>query len=137
MKKVIIRVLFALMVFSSTLCVAQAASARDSLLIRRVDAYAISSGGTITVYVDLTGTSSMDEIGASSIIVERLNGSSWVPVKTFSPSNTAGMISYSARIYNGSVSFTPANSGTYRAVVTVYAKSNGTTDSRVLTTNTV
>lgn len=79
----------------------------------------------------------MDEIGASSIIFQCYDGSSWVSVKTFTPSNTTGMTGYNVKNYSGSVSYTPATSGSYRAVVTVYAKSNGTTESRILITNTV
>lgn len=131
MKKNIARLLVALLACTFTFGVGNA-SVQTSKLISECSSSLASSGNTVTVYFKIMGTSIMDEIGASKITVQRYNGSSWVTVKTFTLSNTAGMTSQNVRSHSGSVTYNATTSGTYRAVVEVFATLDGVTDSRTL-----
>ena len=92
----------------------------------------VASGNTVTVYYKIIGTGIMDEIGASKIVIQRYINSSWEPVKTFTKYNTVGMVDYNTISHTSSVSYTSTQSGTYRAVVEVFATLDGETDSRTL-----
>ena len=136
MKKHFVRILSILLAFSFTFCVAHA-STRASQYIYKYDALSVASDETITVYFEISGTSVMSKIGASTIVIERYNGNDWDPVRTFSSGSTTGMTGSSVKSYSGSVAYDATVSGSYRAVVTVFTTLNGGTDSRTVTTNTV
>lgn len=136
MKKHIIRSFAFLLVFACTLCTAQAAT-EASILLKRYNVQLAASGKTITAYFEVSGVLVMDEIGATEVVIERYNGSSWVPVKTFRSSNVKEMTANNVKNYNSSVSYDAVVTGTYHAVITVFATLNGESDSQTITTNTV
>ena len=85
------------------------------------------SGTTFEVWFDVTGVRGMDEIGASSIAIQRsTDGQSWTTVKTFSKSSYPSMVDKNTGCHASYVTYTGSTGYYYRARVTIYAKdSNG------------
>lgn len=131
MRKLLFRLLSASMVIICLLSVTHA-SLYASQQISECSTKLVISGNTVTAYYKINGTSIMDEIGASKIVIQRYTNSSWVPVKTFTKFNTAGMVDYNTISHTSSVSYTTTQSGTYRAVIELFATLDGETDSRTL-----
>ena len=65
------------------LCVSPAASAATNMpaasnYLAQYDAYIINNGGgSISIWFDVSGTGTMDQIGALTIILREYNGTSW------------------------------------------------------------
>lgn len=100
----------------------------------RASDYIASFGGSVcksgsTVYVNfyVTGTRTMEDIGALSIMVYKEDGT-WV--KTFLHESTSGMIDHNTGFHAGTVSFTGNANTTYKAYVGIYAGKNGGGDNR-------
>ena len=127
-----IRIVSVVLVIAALLAVpAQAAETMD----QRGSSYFASvctylwhvSGTTFEVWFDVTGVRGMDEIGASSIAIQRsTDGQSWSTVKTFSKSSYPSMVDQNTGCHASYVTYTGSTGYYYRAKVTIYAKnSNG------------
>lgn len=129
-------------IFIVSLCIAPVANAavKASYYLSSYDAYIWPTGsGNMSIYFDVEGTGTMDEIGALSIrLQERPSGSStWTTIKTYSYTNYSNMLDYDNYHYGSSVSYSGKAGYSYRAYVTVWAGKNGAGDSREILTDTV
>lgn len=108
---------------------AEIADVRASAYFTAYDSYLWkASGTTFQIWFDVIARNYMEELGVSSIEVQRsLDGGSWTTMRTYSPGTYPQMISENAVDHVGYVSYTGTSGYYYRAVVTFYAKnSNGT-----------
>lgn len=136
MKKIFIRLLALLLVCTCTVGIANATVDASSLISER-DAFLIVSGKTITVCFETVGTKIMDEVGVTSITIQYYSGDNWVTVKTFDMNNSTGLTAINTKYHGGSKSYTVLSSGSYRAVVEIYARLDDQSDSRTMITATV
>jgi len=99
----------------------------------------INSDGdkTITIGADITAIDIMSELGIKEIEIQKLTLGKWMTVDTIRGTTKNGMLETSTDIYNSSCEYSCAQSGTYRAIVTVYAKNRSGSDSVSMTTNSV
>lgn len=112
-----------IMVFSSTAFAATVENPRasDFFVVTGASLKKISTG--FEIWFNVTGKDIMDQIGASTVVVERSsNGSSWSPVKTFTKEAYPEMISTGTAFYSGHLAYTATSGYYYRAYVTFYAK---------------
>lgn len=103
------------------------ASARASYYLASYGGSVSKSGSTVYVSFAVTGTGTMDDIGALSITVYK-EDDTWV--KTFRYDTTSGMLDHNTGFHAGTVSFTGNANTTYKAYVGVYAGKNGGGDNR-------
>lgn len=104
----------------------------------RASDYLVSYGGSVyksdsTVYVSfaVTGTSTMDDIGALSIMVyESSDGEHYSLKSTFRHEATSGMLAHNTGFKAGTISFAGSVNKTYKAYICVYAGKNNDGDSR-------
>ena len=77
--------------------------------------------------------STMDDIGASEINIQRYNGVRWITETTLTPIDAPEMQDSNTTRHSASIPYTPEYSGyAYRAIVSVYAKdSSGTSTTSV------
>lgn len=119
-------VLMALVCFLSVPVYADDGSTYSSVFFSAYDSFLRNPSGTIIrIWFDVMGNGTMDEIGASSIVLERSSdGVQWTAVKTFLPENYPKMIcentsiAYDYVVYSGSYGYY------YRAYVEFYAKNS-------------
>lgn len=140
MKRKIISV-FAV-VLAIALCVAPTASAatQASQYLTAYIAYIYPEGnGNMSIYFEVEGTGTMDEIGALSIrLQEKPSGSTtWTTVETYSYVDYPNMLGYNDNFYYSSVDYSGTDGYSYRAYVTIWAGQDGDGDSRVILTDTV
>ena len=110
------------------------AHARASNYIFSYGASMVADGnGKVSVWFDITGTGTMDEIGSTTIIVYE-NG---VAVKTFSYSTTPSMMTYNKHIHGSSVTYQGVAGRSYYALVIFWAAKQGAGDNRSMTTATI
>ncbi len=100
-------------------------------------AYVYPAGsGKIQVYYDVTGTHTMENIGALSVeIYESTDNSSWSWVKSFTSRDTAGMLANNTRFYGNHVDYQGVAGRYYKAYVCVWAGRNGDGDTRYFWTD--
>jgi hypothetical protein len=129
-----IRSICLLMVLTTVLAIpAMAAESwdnRSSSYFSSYDAYLHwTSSSQFQVWFNVTGTGRMDEIGASSISIQRkpTNGSAWETVATYSKTSCPSLIAYNTVTHSSYVGGTKASGYTYRAYVTFYAKNSSGT----------
>ncbi|MEA4895638.1 MAG: hypothetical protein VB064_10305 [Oscillospiraceae bacterium] len=140
MKKKFISVFAIILLISLYIAPEANAAVRASYYLSSYDAYIWSEGsGSMSVYFDVQGTGTMDEIGALSIrLQERPSGSStWTTVKSYSHTDYNNMLSSNNDYYGSSVSYSGRAGYSYRAFITVWAGKNGSGDSREILTDTV
>lgn len=138
MRKKIISSMAVFLMFAFCFAPTANAAIRASEYLDSYSAYLYSEGGgDISVWFDVEGTGTMDEIGALSIrLQERQNGSStWTTVKTYSYINYSDMLGYDHLFYASHVDYSGQVGYSYRAEVTVWAGKDGGGDSRVILTN--
>ena len=90
------------------------------------------SKGTVTVTYSTTGTSPMDSIGATSIVVYKWNSTQ--PVGSLSSSYTASMLGHYRVLYGNSYTFTVTPGEKYYAYVYCYAAKDGGSSTRAYRT---
>lgn len=96
-----------------------------------------NTDGSIGVEFDITGTGTMDQIGATKIVIQRQSGNSWIDVKTYTSSTTSALMGTNTYYHTASVTYYGATSGySYRARISIYAGNSSGSDSRVITTTT-
>ena len=91
------------------------------------------SSGTVTVTFSTTGTSPMDSIGATSIVVYKWD--SIHPVGYLYSSSTPSMLGHDRFLYGNSYTFTVTPGEKYYAVVNCYAAKDGGSSTRKYTTS--
>lgn len=97
-----------------------------------------SSSGTVKVTFNVGGKIGVNEVGAKKVVIyESPDNQTWTLKKTFSSSTTPSMITYDVRSASSNVTYTGQAGYYYYAVVTIYAGTDGTGDTDVLTTNSV
>lgn len=83
----------------------------------------VISGNRIGVWFDVVASSKMDELGVSSIVMQKSSdGSTWRDIKTFTPENYSVMLTNNKSYYANGVSYTGTYNYYYRAKVQYYAK---------------
>lgn len=94
--------------------------------------------GQLDIGFTIQCTDNMDALGATSIVVQRFNGTSWVSEYTFNIRDYPGLQTQRKDHYSAIVSYSPRYSGAkYRATVYFYARNSTGLDTAVKTTNSV
>lgn len=140
MKKKFISVFAIILIISLYIAPAANAAVRASYYLSSYSSYIWPEGsGNMSIYFDVQGTGTMDEIGALSIrLQERSSGSStWTTVKSYSHTDYNNMLSSNNGYYGSSVSYSGHAGYSYRAYITVWAGKNGSGDSREILTDTI
>lgn len=97
-----------------------------------------TSGTTFDVWFDVTATGIMDEVGVSSIKIQRSSDkSSWTTVKTFLKENYSQMTDDNTAAHADCVTYTGTTGYYYRAKVTFYAENSSGTGEYVMYTSTI
>ena len=99
-------------------------SQRASNFLAAYRAYCYRASTTdLKVYFSVIATGFMDELGTSSIKVQRSSdGTNWTTMKTYTKENYPQMIDTDASFHSGYISYTATAGYYYRAYVTFYAK---------------
>lgn len=105
---------------------AEAADTRASSFFASYDSFLWkTSSRTFEVWFDVNACNWMDEIGVSSIKVQRSSdGESWTTMKTYQSEYFPQMICEDTASHTGCVSYTGTPGYYYRAYVTFYAKNS-------------
>lgn len=130
------------------LCLSTAAFADESPITVRSSEYLdfynatiqSTGNGGVTVYFQVAGTRTMDQIGSSVIHLYEKNGSTWSIVKTFRYTDSqyaSSMMGYNTAMKAGSVSYTGTVGKQYSASVSVVALLGNDGDYDRIGTNTV
>ena len=114
-------------------------STRASYYLDAYSAYIYAEGnGDIEIWFDVTGTGTMDEIGALSIILkESTDGSTWSTVQTYKHEDYSNMLGANEVFYTSHVDYSGVSGRYYKAYVTIWAGEDGNGDSRQITTRTI
>ena len=116
------------------------ASVQASEYLNRYVAYINPEGdGDLSIWFEVQGTKTMDEIGVLSIrLQERADSSStWTTIETYSHNDYPGLLGYDTNFYHSSVDYSGREGYSYRAYLTVWAGLDGDGDSRVILTDIV
>lgn len=106
----------------------------------RYYAYIYPEGnGELSIWFEVQGAGTMEEIGALSIrLQERASSSSsWTTIKTYSYRNYPDMLGYNDNLYISSVDYSGKEGYQYRADVTIWAGKDGDGDSRTFITDVI
>lgn len=130
------------MLFAVIICVAPIANAspRASLYLSRYLAYIYPEGdGDISIWFEVEGTGTMNEIGALSIRLQQkaAGTSSWTTIKTYSHNDYSNLLENNDSFHYSHLDYSGKEGYSYRAYVTVWAGKDGNGDSRVILTDTV
>lgn len=138
-KKCVVLLLALVCLFSAVGVRGYAAETRASAQIRNYNASITrSSDGRLGINFAIQGTTIMNAVGASSIVVQRLSGSSWVSEYTFNIRDYPVLQTSNEDNYSATVAYSPRYSGaSYRAMVFFYARNSAGTDTAIKTTNVV
>ena len=125
--KRIIRLMCLLLVFALFMAIpvyAQEQSTRASSYFTAYRAYVTKVSSTkLTVSFNVIGTGIMDEIGTSTIKVQRSSdGINWTTIKTFTKANYSSMVDTDTASHGAELSCTITSGYYYRAYVEFYAK---------------
>lgn len=118
--------------FSLLLCIvlvfimAIPVAARASAYFSRTYVEATDIGnGTIRVKVDLAGTGTMQELGATKVIVyEETSPGNFEPVRTYTRQDTPSLVTYNRASYVTYVTYYGSSDTRYYALCAFYAKNN-------------
>lgn len=96
------------------------------------------TNGTLKIYYHIRGSSVMNVLGASSIIIQRKDGTSWSSEYTYNIRDYPMMQTSNSGTYQWSITYTPKYDGKrYRAQVFFYARDSFGSDTAIKTTNEV
>ena len=124
----------------STTVSASGVEMRASEYLNRYSAYVYPEGsGEISIWFEVMGTTTMDEIGALSIRLQEKSSTSstWTYVKSYSHVNYPNLLGYNTGFHSSGVYYSGKVGYSYRAEVTVWAGKNGDGDSRIILTDEV
>lgn len=112
---------------------AEAADTRASSYFWAYDSFLWkTTGTTFEVWFDVNACDRMEELGVSSIQVQRsVDGNNWITMQTFLPEQYSQMICENTGSHGGCVTYTGVSGCYYRARVTFYAKNSSGTGLRV------
>lgn len=97
-----------------------------------------TSGTTFEVWFDVTATGTMQELGVSTIKVQRSSDrSTWTTMKTYSKADYSQMTDDNTAGHADCVTYTGTTGYYYRAKVTFYAKNSSGTGEYTLYTSTI
>lgn len=83
------------------------------------------SGTSFEAWFDVTGTGTMDAIGANFIKIQRSSdGVNWTTVKTCAKENYLYLVDYNSTAHAAGVSYTGTGGYYYRAYIQLYAKNS-------------
>ena len=118
---------------------AMAIETRASDYLTAYSAYVYPAGwGKVQVWVNVTGTGDMDEIGALNIqLYESKDNETWSWVDTYHFSDYPDMLGYNDFSHSGHVEYRGTIGRYYKAYVCVWAGKNGDGDTRYFWTPTV
>ena len=138
-KRCVVFLLAVLCLFSAVGVRGYAAEPRASAQIVSYSAGASwGSDGRLGINFAIRGTTIMDALGVSSIVVQRLSGSSWVSEYTFNIRDYPVLQTSNQSEYALVMPYSPRYSGaSYRAMVFFYARNSAGTDTAIKTTNAV
>ena len=123
-----------LVVFLTFSLLAPVAQARASLYIFSYSATIHTEGnGKVSVWFDITGTGTMEEIGAKTVTIYENNKS----VFTYSFLADPSMMSYNKAFHCSSVTYSGVAGRSYYAVVSFWAAKQGGGDGRSVTTSSI
>ena len=133
-----VRFIALLLIFSLTLPISANAAAvetvqpRASAYLDNYGAYVYLPGnGEVQVYFNVTGTGTMDELGALSIkVYESTDGVNWTWKETFMHDLTPGMLSYNDYFHYGCVTYNGVVGRYYKAYVCIWGGKDGQGDTR-------
>lgn len=145
MRRIVFRVLALVAVVSIMVSSVASAISNDNLseikpnasqTLASYSSHIAVTSSTLRVHFTVCGTRTMDEIGASKIVLkESTNNSTWTTVKTYYPSTYTSMLKHGTAQCVSAVSYSSFVSGRYyKAVVTVKAERDGASDARSITT---
>jgi len=92
------------------------------------------SNGALDISFTVRGTSTMDELGSTMIVLREKDGSSWKVVKTFLHTDYINMLSSNRVLYSSKVTYSGQSNKSYYAVVTFRAAKGGGGDTKPYTT---
>lgn len=112
---------------------------RASYYLDSYSAYIYPAGwGKVQVWVSVSGTEPMDEIGTLKIwLYESTDGENWSQAKLFEHTDHSGMLVYNDYTYYGHVEYAGTIGRYYKAYVCVWAGQDGEGDSRYFWTSPV
>lgn len=127
-----VRFVSLLLVFSILIAVPAYAvdqSQRASHFFTAYEAYCYKASSTeLRVYFTVIATGGMDELGASSIKIQRSSdGTNWTTMKTYTKENYSQMIDTDTACHGAYISYTATSGYYYRAHVSFYAKNSSGT----------
>lgn len=129
--------LFAVLMIVSTSAFAMDARA-SSRIVTSSTRIKIGVDSNLWVYFSVDAISTMDDIGASKITIQRYSGSRWITESTFTPEDAPEMQTSNELRHSAAIPYSPKYSGySYRAVVTVYATNSSGTSTTTLTSDSV
>lgn len=97
-----------------------------------------TSGTTFDVWFDVTATGTMQELGVSTIKVQRSSdNSTWTTMKTYSKADYSQMTDDNTVAHDDCVTYTGTAGYYYRAKVTFYAKNSSGTGEYVMYTDVI
>ena len=83
------------------------------------------SGETFEAWFDVTGTGTMDEIGANFIKIQRSSdGTNWTTVRTCAKANYLDLIDYDSVFHTSGIYHEGTGGYYYRAYIQLYAKNS-------------
>lgn len=135
MKKRIMSFVIALVLLATSSTVATAVELRSSPTLAIYSAM-ITKGktaGKIIISYDVNANTEAEEVGVSSIEIYKAANDSYVTTITGSTRN--GLITTDSVRHRSSYTYSGTSGVEYYAIVTVYAKINGVSDSKEYTTN--
>lgn len=115
-----------------------AESRASSFFIRNSTYLEKVSGTTFDVWFDVTATGIMDELGVSTIKVQRSSDqTNWSTMYTYSKSSYSQMTDDNTVCHSDCVRYTGTTGYYYRAKVTFYAKNSSGTGEYTMYTDTI
>lgn len=109
--------------FSSTVFATDTEDRRASSYFAATSVSLEKVSGGFKIWVDVTATGTMDQLGAKTVIVQRSSdGSSWSTVKTYTKEAYPEMVRAGSAFHSFNFAYTASAGYYYRAVVTFYAK---------------
>lgn len=118
---------------------ANATEARASLYLDSYSAYPYAAGaGKVQIWFSVTGTRTMDDIGALTIqVYESTDNSNWTWVQSYSNANYPRMLGHDTVYYSGHVDYQGRTGRYYKAYVCIWAGKDGGGDNRYFWTGSV
>ena len=111
---------------------------KESAYLAGYSAYCYGAGGgRVQVCYDVTGTHTMEDIGALSIeLYESIDGSNWNWVESFTNRQIPSMLGHNTNYFANYVTYQGVSGRFYKAKVCVWAGRNGGGDRRYFWTAT-